>query len=328
MDYLLLFLSLGVILLAAELFTNGIEWLGVRLRLTEGAVGSIFAAVGTALPESLIPLIAFLFGKGVEEEHIGVGAIFGAPFMLSTLAFFISGLVVVLGARGRPGFPNLLVDATVLRRDLFFFAVGYGLGLVALGVRPFAGRLAIALLLGAWYAWYAFLTLREGKDLEAHEGLRPLFFQRRAPKPRLALITAQVLVALGLLIGGAEVFVDMVARIAAAAGVSPFFLSLLIAPVATELPEKFNSIIWLRQRKDTLALGNITGAMTFQGTLLPAAGMLLTDWKVVPGLWVPVVLTYASVLLVMAGLSLRKQLSSYSLLAGGLFYLAFLFLSL
>ena len=53
-----LVLCLGVILLGSKIFTNGIEWLGTRLNLAEGVVGSVLAAVGTALPETMIPLIA------------------------------------------------------------------------------------------------------------------------------------------------------------------------------------------------------------------------------------------------------------------------------
>ena len=47
---------------------------------------------------------------------------------------------------------------------------------------------------------------------------------------------------------------------------------------ATELPEKLNSVIWVRQGKDTLALGNITGAMVFQATFPVTVGILLTPW--------------------------------------------------
>ena len=36
-----LLISLGIILIGAGLFTNGIEWLGKKLDLSEGAVGSI-----------------------------------------------------------------------------------------------------------------------------------------------------------------------------------------------------------------------------------------------------------------------------------------------
>ena len=50
MELLSLALAFVVILAGAELFTNGIEWFGLKLGLAEGAVGSVLAAVGTALP--------------------------------------------------------------------------------------------------------------------------------------------------------------------------------------------------------------------------------------------------------------------------------------
>ena len=60
-------------------------------------------------------------------------------------------------------------------------------------------------------------------------------------------------------------------------GAAPLIVSLLITPIATELPEKFNSILWIRHRKDTLALGNITGAMVFQSTFPVSIGLIFTD---------------------------------------------------
>jgi cation:H+ antiporter len=60
----LLLIALAIILASAELFTNGVEWFGRRYELGEGAVGSILAAVGTALPETLVPIIAIVFTGG------------------------------------------------------------------------------------------------------------------------------------------------------------------------------------------------------------------------------------------------------------------------
>ena len=102
MDVLILAIAFVVILFGAELFTNGIEWFGRKLELAEGAVGSVLAAVGTALPETMIPIIAILMGGGSEASHgVGIGAILGAPFMLSTLAMFVTGVAVIFVARGR-----------------------------------------------------------------------------------------------------------------------------------------------------------------------------------------------------------------------------------
>ncbi|MBN1630980.1 MAG: sodium:calcium antiporter, partial [Thermoleophilia bacterium] len=103
MAVFLLIVAFVVILAGCELFVNGVEWFGRKLNLGEGAVGSVLAAVGTALPETVIPLIAILFAGGGGEEggpdaghEIGIGAILGAPFMLSTLAIFVCGISVVI----------------------------------------------------------------------------------------------------------------------------------------------------------------------------------------------------------------------------------------
>ncbi|MGB4504498.1 MAG: sodium:calcium antiporter, partial [Syntrophaceticus sp.] len=294
MAFLLLIVSLGIILLAAEIFTNGVEWLGVKLHLSEGAVGSVLAAVGTAMPESLIPLIAFISGKGIEQQHVGIGAIIGAPFMLSTLAFFISGFVVVLEARKRLDFPYLLVDERVIRRDISFFFVGYSLGIGAAFVVSPTLKYIIAAFLISWYCFYVWLTLRSGKSAGHSSDLRPLYFSKSKKNPRLLLIIFQVVCAMILLVVGANLFVKEVSVIAELLGISAFFLSLIIAPIATELPEKFNSVIWLLQKKDTLALGNITGAMVFQSVVLPSIGIIFTDWHFVSGSLAPVVLTFLS----------------------------------
>ena len=85
MDVVFLAVAFAVILAGAELFTNGIEWFGHKLELGEGAIGSVLAAIGTALPETMVPLIAIVFGGGVSASEIGVGAILGASALMSVL---------------------------------------------------------------------------------------------------------------------------------------------------------------------------------------------------------------------------------------------------
>ena len=70
---------LFLILVAAEVFVNALEHLGEKLKISEGVTGSIFAAVGTALPETLVPLLAIFAGttNSRVNEEIGVGAILG-----------------------------------------------------------------------------------------------------------------------------------------------------------------------------------------------------------------------------------------------------------
>lgn len=269
--------------MAAEIFVNALEHLGEKLKISEGVTGSVFAAVGTAMPETLVPLLAIFGGTGsVETSHeIGVGAILGAPLMLSTLSLFLMG-VAVLKRRGLKG--QLHPERTGLKRDLDFFLMAFVLAFVAMFVPHDDGlvRGAIAFVMVLIYFVYVMLTLRASAKLveDGHgtEAESPMLLTRLGLPQNLLFIVVQLALGLGLLVAGAKGFIHGVEEAAPIIGISALLLSLMIIPVATELPEKVNSILWIRKRKDTLAFGNITGAMVFQGTLLPAIGISLTPW--------------------------------------------------
>lgn len=276
--------ALLVILAASELFTNALEHLGERLKISEGVTGSLFAAVGTALPETVVPLLALLAGTAnvrVNEE-IGVGSILGAPLMLSTLSTAFMAFAV-LGRRGATG--RVRPERSGFVRDLNFFLFAFALGAAAMFVPPgeryVRGALSITLVLT--YFIYIMLTLRASEALvENGHGTNAeerMFLGRFGLPTNLFTILLQLGVGLALLVSGAKGFIYGVEGVSHALGVSALLLSLLLIPIATELPEKVNSILWVRRGKDTLALGNITGAMVFQGTLLPAIGIMLTPWQ-------------------------------------------------
>jgi len=323
----ILLFSLGIILVSAELFTNGIEWLGKRLCLNEGAVGCILAAVGTALPETLIPVIAILFGGGQKAAtEIGIGAILGAPFMLGTLAMFITGLAAII-FRHRRRTQWMQIDRRLMLRDLTFFLGVYSLAILAGFLTGKEIKTLISLILLSAYLIYVWKTL-QGGECTSEADLNPLFLARNNHFPGMGAILTQVLLALAGIIVGAEFFVESIKELAPRLGISPLILSLIIAPIATELPEKFNSVIWVRQGKDTLALGNITGAMVFQSSVIPAIGITLTPWRFE---WPAAPLVSAIIALCSAGfvyltLAKRGKLTPQNIMAGGFFYGIFLVL--
>ena len=103
MLFLELFGYLLLILVAAEIFVNALEHLGEKLHISEGVTGSLFAAIGTAMPETLVPLLAIFAGTGnnVTNEEIGVGAILGAPLMLGSVCGLIVTLIGSMALVGR-----------------------------------------------------------------------------------------------------------------------------------------------------------------------------------------------------------------------------------
>ena len=277
MSVFLLIVSLAVILAGCELFVNGIEWFGRKFKLGEGAVGSVLAAVGTALPETIIPLIAIFAGSPEAGEEIGVGAILGAPFMLSTLAMFVCGVSVIIFSLRKRRTMTIRFNREIMRRDLGFFLLAYAAA-VAVGIFDI-GRLrwGVAILLLGAYAFYVKRTMQTEGDLAGES--RALYFHRTAESPQFRRVILQIVVALAAIIFGANLFVGELTTIAEAIGIPALVISLLITPVATELPEKFNSVTWMRRKKDTLALGNITGAMVFQSTFPVAIGLAFTEWR-------------------------------------------------
>jgi cation:H+ antiporter len=281
MHVVLLVASFAVILAGALLFTNAVEWLGHRLSLGEGAVGSLLAAVGTAMPETLIPIVA-LIGGAEGSGDVAVGAIVGAPFLLATVAMALVGFSALGYRRRRPQGRNLSAHAPTLERDLAFFFTFFAAGLV-LGIGPPTPiRIAAAVVFFAAYLVYVQRTLARGGQQQAEETLNPLLIiprARRRGDPALAPIVVQLLVGLGAMVGGAHLFVHELLEVAESIGVEALVLSLILAPLATELPEKANSFFWIRDGKDTLALGNITGAMVFQSTIPIAVGLAFTDWE-------------------------------------------------
>jgi cation:H+ antiporter len=338
-DLVLLAIALVVILVGAELFTNGIEWFGRKLELAEGAVGSVLAAVGTALPETMIPIIAIAFGGGGEAtDDVGVGAILGAPFMLSTLAMFVTGVGVLAWRRRRATGTRMVVNTTVLVHDIRYFVVAYAIAIGAAFLPPALEslKLVVAVVLIGIYVWYVKGHL-DAEAQEAEGDLTPLRFHRadrrayrRDPvAPRLRIVNVQVLVALACIVGGAYLFVGAVNSLAMTLGVSELLLALVIAPIATELPEKFNSLIWVRQGKDTLAMGNITGAMVFQSAIPTVVALVLAGsaWTVTEDsrlAFASAGIAFIAVAAIFGPMWRRARLDGRSLLVGGLRYLVYL----
>jgi cation:H+ antiporter len=268
--------SAGVIYLACEFFVNGVEWVGRRFAVGEQATGSILAAFGTALPESVVTFVAVVFGATAAQKQIGVGAALGGPLVLSTVAYATVGFVLIFCRTQLPKTAAIRSDFKNLSRDqgwfLLIFAAKIALGLVAFAFKPWLGALFLAA-----YGAYFWKEMRGGSDIEAEE-LEPLkLMPRRAEPPTWAAVT-QTLVALVVIFAASHLFVQQLDALGPAFGLKPQFLALLLSPIATELPETLNAIIWVRQGKYRLALANISGAMMIQATVPTAFGLFFTPW--------------------------------------------------
>jgi cation:H+ antiporter len=327
LDIFTLFLGLLLILLAAEGFTNGLEVFGRRFLLSQAVVGSLLAAVGTALPETILPIVAIFFHHGKSGKDIGIGAILGAPFMLSTLAFFLVGVTVLISTLKKRRDFSINIEYKSMKRDLSFFLPMYSLALLSSFIDRKLVHLITSVILIFSYLLYVYRTFRcESRDIEHVEEmyLWKLFRRLKISKskePFVGVILTQVIGSIVVMVLGARIFVSELENISLRFGMNPLLFALLIAPVATELPEKFNSVTWTWKGKDTLAIGNITGAMVFQATFPVSVGILFTEWEISGMAFISAVLAVFSATLVLAELSFKKNVSPLTLLFGGLLYI-------
>ncbi len=345
LDIVLIVLAFALILVGAEVFTNGIEWLGIKLNMSEGATGSILAAIGTATPETLIPIVAILFTNTTDSDEIGVGAILGAPFMLATLVMLLIGATAYV-LRKRRGRDTLRVDAAHATRDLSFFLVLYTVALT-LALLPrelhFLKGYVGWIFLPAYFV-YLFMVLRTPKatplDVEEATEEREAFdaltfasllhrqgLQVVPTSPPLWLVLTQTFISFAAILVGAKFFATFVEDFSHAMNFNTLLVALVLAPLATELPEAANSLIWTKDGKDVIALGNVAGAMVFQSTIPVTLGVLLTPWELGRFGTIAAVFAIVSALLIWIQLRLRARdnaLPLSSLMLGGSLYVVFL----
>jgi cation:H+ antiporter len=312
--------SAVVIYLACEYFVNGVEWVGRKFAVGQQATGSILAAFGTALPESVVTFVAVVFGATAAQKEIGVGAALGGPLVLATIAYATVGLTLILTRQRLPESAAIRKDFKRLSRDqgwfLMIFVVKIALGLVIFAFKPWLGVLFLAA-----YAAYFWKEMR-GEEQEDEGELEPLKLMPRLDTPPVWAAVAQTTAALIVIFVASRVFVHQLDALGPALGVKPQLLALLLSPIATELPETLNAIIWVRQGKHRLALANISGAMMIQATVPTALGLFFTPWLLDCSL-----ILAAAVTLVAVGamfMAFRQGFISRTMLAAmGLLYLVF-----
>jgi cation:H+ antiporter len=271
-DALLFAAGLLLIVMASELFTNAVEWAGFRMKLAGGATGSLLAALGTSLPETVVPIIALLKGEP-SAPSVATGAVLGSAFLLLGVGTAVTACAVLLRSRRR----RLELDARQVRRDLGLFLGGFSVVLIAMVLpRPLRIVLGVCLLLA--YALYVRATLRGGSPTETMP--EPLHLLRwRSGEPASLWVAVQLLVAVAMLILGSNVFVSALNQVSLSLHTNPLTLALIVIPVATELPETLNSVLWVRSGEDRLAFGNVAGSAAFQACVLGFIGLSFTPWR-------------------------------------------------
>jgi cation:H+ antiporter len=316
----LFFGSAVAIYLACEFFVNGVEWVGQRFNLSQNATGTVLAAFGTALPESVVTFVAVVFGKTPSERDIGVGAAIGGPLVLSTVAYAVVGLALILPrASEREGRQLVDADCRRLSRDQSWF-LGIFICTLALGLIGFTGKEWLGFVLLGAYALYVLKELRQEAGAETE--LEPLKIRPRDGDPGVFWALLQTTGALLVIFLASHIFVGQLDVIGPWLGLPSQLVALLLSPVATEMPEIMNAVIWVRQGRERMALANISGAMMIQATVPAAFGLFFTPWIFSRPLVIAAVVTVLAVIALLSAFR-SGAVAGRRLTWSGLLYIVF-----
>jgi cation:H+ antiporter len=259
----------------------------------------------------------------------------GGPLVLATIAYGVIGVMLWRRQRAKPAAARRSADVATaadgdghggmdiarLARDqrwfLAIFAVKVSLGLAAFVYKRWLGLAFFAVYL--IYIVGELRTTRKGTD---QARLSPLRLQRNRETPAHWAVALQTVAALAVVFAASQVFVHQLEWAGPQLGLAPAVVALLLSPIATELPEILNAVIWVRQGKDQLALANISGAMMIQATIPSGLGLLFTPWRFDAALLLAGVLTAAAIVYLLV-LAHARKLSARSMSAAAGFYMVF-----
>jgi cation:H+ antiporter len=318
----LFLLCAAAIYFSCEYFVNGVEWVGRRFNLGATTTGTVLAAFGTALPESAVTFVAVVFGHNEAQKEIGVGAAVGGPLVLSTISYAVVGVVLWLSRRKLQRTNTALqVDAQRLSRDQLWFLLIFAFTL-ALGLVSFPSKRWMGIALFGAYGVYVWREVTSKRDEEHDEELEPLKIRPRDKQPGLSWAALQTIAAIVVIAIASRTFVTQLEHIGTYLRMEPQFVALLLSPVATELPETLNALIWVRQGRERLALANISGAMMIQATVPAGLGLLFTTWRFDQAL-IAAELTTATAVVWLWLMFRRERVSGMGLVPIGLLYMLF-----
>lgn len=231
--------------IGAEGLIRGSSNLAIKIGITPLVVGLTVVAFGTSAPELVVSLKAAILGN----SSISLGNIIGSNIANIALIVGIASLI-------RP----MDVHANVIRREIPIM-IGVSVMLILFlidGEIGFIDGLVFVIGLIIYLVLNVMLALKEKNpevDLEFEEGLKS--------KIGIPLSIILMIVGLGLLVLGANLFVQSAVAIAKIFNVSDAIIGLTIVAIGTSLPELITSIVASIKKESDIAIGNVVGSNIF-----------------------------------------------------------------
>ncbi len=255
MDYLLLIVGLGLLLLAANYLVDSSVAIAQRAKISNFIIGLTIVGIGTSAPELFVSVSSALSNSG----DIAMGNVIGSNI---ANVFLIMGVAAII-------FP-FDIERLQRRRDIPFlilatlFVILIANDSIVPGINKNSlNTLDGIVLLLLFIGYMAWVIVQKGKDpkkaIEDADEEATSSLTGKSPW----LLWAIAIVSLVALIFGGNLFLDSAKNLARAWGMTEAVIAITIVAVGTSLPELVTAIVAASKKNPQLALGNVIGSNLF-----------------------------------------------------------------
>jgi len=237
--------GISLLFIGAEGLIRGSSNLAIKIGITPLVVGLTVVAFGTSAPELVVSLKAALMGN----SSISLGNVVGSNIANIALILGVAALIKPLD-----------VHADVIRREIPIM-IGITVLLLLLLIDGELGFVDGVILITGLIIYLTFSVILARKEktpeveAEFKEGLKSNL--------SISISSILVIVGFGLLILGANLFVQSAVAIAKRFDVSDAIIGLTIVAIGTSLPELITSIVASYKKEADIAIGNVVGSNIF-----------------------------------------------------------------
>lgn len=239
LNFLWMIAGIALVLWGADRLTDGAVAIAERMHMSQIVIGLTIVAMGTSMPEFFVSLLSAL----KSTPDMAVGNVLGSNIFNSLLIVGCAALVA----------PMTILKSTV-KRDIPFAFVASWL-LLMLCLDRHLSRIDAGVLF-AMFLLYMYFTLKGAKQ-EPDESEEA---QKNYSLPKSIFF---LLLGLGCLVFGSNLFVDSATVIAKSMGVSDAVIGLTIIAGGTSMPELATSVVSARKGQSGIAIGNVLGSNVF-----------------------------------------------------------------
>ena len=266
-DILCILVGLVLILVGSDWLVDGASAVARKYGISEFIIGMTIVGIGTSMPELVSSFISAVGGHG----DMALGNVTGSNICNILLILGVTALISPIGYTKS----NIRKDIPfAILVSLFLMVMLYNcFGLFREMGTPGISRVdaLYLLLIFAVFMIGSFKSAKKGDDDGGDENAKPMSMGK-------AIVF--ILLGLGGLIFGGQLFVDHTVSIAERFHVSEAFISITLMAVGTSLPELATCVVAAMKGKNQLALGNVIGSNVFNLSLIIGVSAAISPFEI------------------------------------------------